>query len=256
MAVHRLNYTGRRRIDQHRVFIQLEDTENGGLPTFTAKFDISDMHFPPDAALVVTAQRDRTAMRFPWGTVETPSPPGDCRLIDVPVNPYFRLIVLDPDGTGRLLGLADQIRPIRANRSESLLWLEEKDLGQEVWRLDFPEGDGSNPTLQVNGNISGISTLARQDDSFLASLLPEVLRSILARALLVEEVDPTDVDEQTPWGRWMAFVQGFFAEDYPEIGEDGSRDRAALADWIDDAVAAFARDRFPAKDKFAAARRD
>ena len=43
-----------------------------------------------------------------------------------------------------------------------------KRLGPGGWRLDFPDSDGSNPTLQVNRNIPEISNLASRDDVFLA----------------------------------------------------------------------------------------
>ena len=256
MPVRRFNYTGRRRIEHQYVSIELQEPGNGGPPTFTAELDLSQADLPPDAPVVIIAQRDRTAMRFPWGTAAALAPPADCRLVDVPVNPHFRVTALAPDDSGKLLALADRIHPTRANRRESLLWLKEDDLGQEVWRLDFGDGDSGNPTLLVNRNIPGISATARQDDTFLAPLVPEVLRSILTRALLVEEIDPADVDNQTSWGRWMGFIRGFYAGDYPEVDGEGNRDRAAVSNWIDAAVADFTRDCFPASDKFAATRRD
>ena len=256
MPVRRFNYTGRRRIELQRVSIELQEPQDGGTPTFTVELDLSEVDLPPDAPLVIIAQRDRIAMRFPWGTAGAPTPPEDRRLVDVPVNPHFRLTALAPDGSGKLLALADQIHPTRANRRESLLWLEEKDLGQEVWRLDFPDSDGSNPTLQVNRNIPEISNLASRDDVFLAPLVPEILRSILARALLVEDIDPTEPDTQTSWGRWMGFTRRFYAADYPEIDVDGNRDRTSVSNWIEAAVAAFTRERFPASDRFVASRRN
>ena len=256
MPVRRFNYTGRRRIELQRVSIELQEPQDGGTPTFTAELDLSEVDLPSDAPLVIIAQRDRTAMRFPWGTAGAPTPPEDRRLVDVPVNPHFRVTVLAPDGSGKLLALADQIHPTRANRRESLLWLEEKDLGQEVWRLDFPDSDGSNPTLQVNRNIPEISNLASRDDVFLAPLVPEILRSILARALLVEDIDPAEPDTQTSWGRWMGFTRRFYAADYPEIDVDGNRDRTSVSNWIEAAVAAFTRERFPASDRFVASRRN
>ena len=98
--------------------------------------------------------------------------------------------------------------------------------------------------------------MASRDDVFLAPLVPEILRSILARALLVEDIDPTEPDTQTSWGRWMGFTRRFYAADYPEIDVDGNRDRTSVSNWIEAAVAAFTRERFPASDRFVASRRN
>ncbi len=254
MPTRRFNYTGRRPIDHQRVSIELQEPDDGSPPTFTVELNLSELDLPADAPVIITAQRTRNAMRFPWGTAAALKPAADCRLAEVPTNPNFRVTVLAPDGSGKLLALVDNIQPKRANRRESLLWLKEDDLGQEVWRLDFGDGDSGNPTLLVNRNIPGISAIARQDDAFLAPLLPAVFRSILIRALLVEEFDPSESDDQAPWGRWMGFVHEFFTDEYPEFAAEDNKEK--VSEWIDNAVAAFARTRFPASDKFAAAKRD
>ena len=187
--IRRLNYTHRKRIQQHRISIELHETDDDSLFTFTADLNLQGMGLPSDALVVIIANRGNVAIRFDWGTVAKLSPPQDCRLIGIASNPSFRVMALAPDGSGRLLALAERVKPKRGSTSSSLLWLQEEDLGKEVWRLDFAD---DNPTMLVNKNIPGISVAVREDDTFRALVIPEVLRAILTRALIVEECAVVD----------------------------------------------------------------
>lgn len=228
--------------------ITLHETDDGVAPTFTAELNLEGLELPPDARLMIVSNRNRVAMRFPWGTVGNPMPPANCRLDDTPHNPHFRIMALDE--SGRLLALANRVQPRRANRRESLLWLKETELGGEVWQLDF--GDpGDNPTLLVNSSIPGISATARQDNAFLGLVIPEVLRAILTRAFVVDEAAPDDTDEG-PWSKWAAFVGNFYTDEHPATSLDSEIDKTEMAKWIDGAVAAFANQRFNARAMYAA----
>ena len=186
-------------------------------------------------------------MRFDWGTVANSTPPQDCSLTEIPSNPVFRVMVLAPDGSGRLLALADRVKPKRGSVQESLLWLQEEDLGKEVWRLDF--GDG-NPTMLVNRNIPGISSAVREDDSFRSLVIPEALRAILTRALVVEDYDVED--DEGSWSEWIGFVRNFYDEEVPSTSDD--EDAAEKMEWIEGAVEAFTEQRFHASEQYAAIR--
>ena len=131
---------------------------------------------------------------------------------------------------------------------------------QEVWRLDFGE-PGENPTLQVNKNISGISAAMRQDDALRGVVLPEVLRAILTRALIVEDFDCALIVEDFDWDdddgegltNWVKFTKRFHSADYPETGENG-HDKGEVARFIDDAVKTFTKERFHASELYAKSR--
>lgn len=153
------------------------------------------------------------------------------------------------DESERLLALADRVQPRRSNRRESLLWLQEADLGGEVWQLDFGDA-GDNPTLLVNNSIPGISAAVRQDNAFRGLVIPEVLRAILTRAFIVDGVAPDDTDDG-PWSKWAAFVRDFYADEHP-AAPDSESDNSEMAQWIDGAVAAFANLRFDARSMYAA----
>lgn len=250
MPVRRFNYTGRKRILHHQVAIVLHESGNDDAPTFTAELSLGNLDLPPDARLMIVSQRNRAAMRFPWGTVGNPTPPANCRLDETPDNPHFRVMALDE--SRRLLALADRVQPRRANRRESLLWLMEADLGREVWRLDFGSA-GDNPTLLVNRNIPGISRAVRYDDAFRGLVVPEALRSILNKAFIVDGHSPDD--DAGDWGKWAGFVQSFYSEEPPAGFNDSENDAEPLLKWIDGAVAAFADKRFDARSMYAATMR-
>ena len=246
MPVRRINYTGRKRIEQYRVDVELYDD---GVPSFTASINLDGLHLPQNARLIVEAKRERSSLRFEWGTVANPSLPANCCLTGMPSNPKFRLMVVSSDGTNRLLALANDISPKRegTNGEESLLWLEEVDLGKEVWRLDFGE-PGENPKMLINKGIPGISAAVREDEAFLGLVIPEVLRTILTRALIVEEFDLSD--EEGDWSDWISFVSGFYDAEFPIISDDPDVNRSSCTAWIEGAVEAFVNQRFPASEKY------
>lgn len=255
--IRRFNYTKRQRIEKQNVDIEIPEAEEAGDSQFIATLDLSEMDLPPDAQIVIEAKRERSSRRFDWGTVASPHPQQDSLLTDMPPNPSFRVMVVTADGSGRLLALLPRVAARLAGgerddspRQDSLLWLEEKDLGQEVWRIDFGEDD--NPTMIVNKNIPRISEAVRQDHAFRALVIPEALRSILTRALIVDEYDDDEPDGK--WNEWIAFVREFYKDDIPGASDDMDKDTAARRYWIDEAVEAFAEQRFHASDQYSTTR--
>lgn len=246
--IRRFNYTKRQRIEKQNIDIEIDEAGEASASSFSAILDLKDMDLPPDAQIVIEAKRERSSRRFDWGTIASPQAPQDSSLTDMPPNPRFRVMVVAADGSGRLLALANDIAPRREGGADSLLWLEEKDLGQEVWRLDFGEND--SPTMQVNKNITDISKTVLQDQAFRALVVPEALRSILTRALIIDECDPDDDDGQ--WNEWLDFIRKFHDDEIPGTSDD--RDMVARAKWIDEAVEAFAQQRFHASDQYSTTR--
>ena len=239
--IRRFNFTERKRIDQQRVAVRIEERDDGAPPSFTAELHLGEMELPPAAEVIIEAYSGRSVIRFPWGTVSALAPPLDRRLVDMPVNPSFRVKVVAPDGSGVLLALANRVRPHREEQQGSFVWLKGEDLGKEVWRLQFA-GTGA-PTLLVNENIHGIGEAVLRDNAFRGLVMPEVLRAMLTRALIVEDYAPDD--EGGDWNELMQFVRGLHPEPFRS---DGGDERQVRMDWIDSAVAAFTRRHFPASD--------
>lgn len=257
--IRQFNYTARKRIESRHISIELVQPEEGGVPSFNADLNLADLQLPPEAWLELEASRGRQAMRFPWGTVGNPSPPDNRELSEVAFPPAFRVMVLSPDNSRRILALANRIAPQgnrdKAGGAQELAHLIERDLGQEVWRLDFG-GTDDLPRLEVNQSIEGISHAVRYDPSLRALIFPEVMRAILTHALLVAGADPTHTEGF--WYSWFGFVSQFHRPECPtaeDFDPDSEEYRKALAQWIDDAVKAFTAARFSARDHYAAARR-
>ena len=243
--IRRFNYTERKRIEQEHITIELEEKDTDDVAMFNAELDFQGLGLPADAEVIIEAYGGRAAVRFSWGEVGALSPPRYRRLVNMPSNPAFRVKVVASDGSGVLLAMADHIRPHREEHHGALVWLEQKDLGKEVWHLDF---DG-NPRLLVNSNINGIGK-ALEDNAFRGLVMPEVLRTILVKALVIDEVDPED--EEGQWGEFLGFIRSFYHKRL-ELQESDSANNIERMSWIDGAVTAFTRHKFRASEFYEAA---
>ena len=200
--IRRFNSTGRRTIPSSRAAVTLRRLENDRSPPrtgsagaadtrwcFDLRLDLGRFRFPPEARVRVEAWRGIAFQRWDWGTVGSPAQLVESERIlnDVPETCQFRVSVIAANDSGRLLGLADKLRPKLP--IESLLPLVPDDLGGEVWRLDYGQGDDI-VVLKVNSELPDFSQAVRTDPVFRGLVMPQVLRSILERALLVEREDP------------------------------------------------------------------
>ena len=93
------------------------------------------------------------------------------------------------------------------------------------------------------------------NDTFRSLILPEALRAILTRALIIDGENPDDVDDGGNWTPWMRYVKEFYREEFPQADNDADKNNAAISDWIDGAVATFTTQRFRAKSFYEGAQR-
>ncbi len=246
--IHRVKPTKRQRIEDSHFAISLTELDRNGVASFKAEFNFDNLDVDPDSSFVVEAYRVRRSMRFTWGTISQLQPPSDRRLTEIPGNPLFRLKVLSPDGTGRILASRDRIKPNTPEGAPSLLWLEETSgLGNEVWKIDF---DHEVPTILVNSDIDGISADVRQNGRFRALVLPHVVRTILRRAL-IDDGHAAD-DHEGQWAEWITFIRNFHNSDFPGYTGDESYDRDEKAKWIETAVRNFTASHFNATQSYLA----
>ena len=256
--IREFNYTQRKRIEFRHLRIELVEPVGEGSHSFNLTLDLADLQLPQDAPLVAEASRRNSVMRFHWGTVGQPQAPPERELSDVPLVPNFRVMALSPDDSHRILAMADRVKPTwkqaEALGASELICLAEKDLGQEVWQLDLGEGEDV-PVLRVNSNIDGISRTVRQDPTFRSLVFPEVLRTILTNALLIQGANPGD--EAGYWHGWFGFVSQFYGKECPgltEVDPDEDRQQEELREWINGAVTAFTDTRFNASKLYAEAK--
>src|SRR5262245_44390268 len=82
MAIRRLNFTGRKRINRAHVRIALQE-KPGEPATFEADLgDLKEYKLPTDALVFVEARRQTRWMRFPFGAVGALTPAPDRRLTE------------------------------------------------------------------------------------------------------------------------------------------------------------------------------
>lgn len=209
----------------------------GGIETFSANLELASYNFPDSAAVIVEAYRQLELVRFDFGTVGNPAPPASCRLSEFGTLSGLRFrikIVFTEQPLGRLLAVGDRITPQNAEQQSlsrvPLLAVRAQDLGREVWRLDLR----MSHCWSIRASVPKKQLV--QSVEFQSLVLPEILRSILNRILLVEQVRvPDDSDEWT--SRWLKF-----AESMPGVGPvPDVADPECDIDWIDSAIGSFCR---------------
>ena len=236
--ISRINRTGRKRIHQRDIRLRMREAERGEAPVFDLDLHLQGYDFPADARVRVEAWRGNASQRWDFGTVGRLAPPPDTgrRLTDLPAGVRFRVFVVAADGSGRLLGHAPATRPeLPIN---SLLPLQETELGAEVWRVQF-DGEDGNPVLLVNEAIPSISDAVRHDPTFRSLVMPEVFRAILTRMVLVDRPDWADLDG--PWQDWVKTACAYLPDVDPQLSADGPLDADSACRWIDQVAGALAR---------------
>lgn len=238
--IKRVNSTGRRRVPRERISIEVFD---GDPRSFDAIIDLADFEAPADAQVVLEAAcaGSNTIPRFSWGTVGKLAPAPNRQLLGLfGENVFFSLKIIDrTEQVGRILGLAEHIRPIKGGKKTAtgrrgILPVESADLGWEPWRLEFRNED---VFLLVNVKIPDLKDRVRFDPQVYSLVYPPVIRQILTRALHV----PFEEDEASEhWASlWLKFAQKLHPEHAkPPIEEqDEEQD-----EWITEVVDSFCKD--------------
>lgn len=239
--ISRINRTERKRILKRDIELKLRAAEDEDAPIFDLDMQLGDYDFPESAYVRAEAWRGHAVQRWDYGTVGNMRQPSDARrrLTDVPPSARFRVFVVAADGSGKLLGHASNLMPELPLNSR--LPLEERDLGEVVWRVDF-DGEDGNPVLLVNRNVAGISEAVRHDPTFRSLVMPEVFRSILTRMVLIDRADPADTEG--PWADWFDLARAYLPTEEPPspptVDASETGDAHDAHQWIDAVVSALA----------------
>ena len=223
----RFNYTGRKKIPKGNISIKVDRTDPGEL-TFDAKFDWSGLELPDNSFVYVEAYHQTTYMRFGYGRVSNLQIP-DNRLLkelEYTDNIHFRVKVVTPDGSGKLLAVADRISPVKpeedTGKRQGSLGVELVDLGQKIWNFD-----GDNPVLEVNSKIDNIKNIASSNGIFISLVYPAVIRQILTKILLLDDYDPDD-DSDSWKSKWIHYSEKRSGNKLPENNME-----IEYEEWID-----------------------
>lgn len=242
------NYTGRREIKARHARLSVDAERR-----LDALFDFADLKFPPDAKVVVEALSAGSSqvLRLDFGTIGVPMVPPNASLATLPGdNIYFRVKVVDAQrDAGRLLGLAPQLRPRGGDEMTDdqaarlpILPLNVRDLGEQVWRLNFADG---RPCLDLNSTITGLKAhVLDRDSPFFYVVFPELIRRVLERLLVREKYYVIDNDDSSWQDQWLRFAVMWHPERQvpavPQDVENVSDDEAEEAEaWIDAVVGGF-----------------
>lgn len=236
----RINWTGRRRLRREDVRIILEaGSEPAG---FRVELNLDRYGLPPNASVMVEAERGVHRVRFPHGTVEAPRPAEGrpCRLgeFDTVDGVTFCVKVVDVAGRpGVILAEVDGLRPFHpgeeAGSVTPLLPVVVKPLEEEAWRLDF---SGQEVLLEVSDRAGGKALSGLP--VFRSLVFPGIVREVLTRILEIEKC--FDVEEDDWRGQWLRFAVQLTKEDVPQP-RSGTRelDPDAAGDWIAGVVRRF-----------------
>ena len=187
--------------------------------------------FPDSASLYIEAYYKETRQRFSFGTVTEQKPPTSRLLdeIDLSGDTLFRVIVVDESTVqGKILASGDGFRAGAENKgsSESLIAVEVKDLGSEVWKVEI-EDDGT-PELCINTNIPNAINRLTDDRLFQSLILPAAFRQILMYFMWNGE----DAESESK-DLWMEFAEKYGGKK-PILEDTNDTLR-----WIDEVVSAF-----------------
>jgi hypothetical protein len=234
----RINYTGRKRIPQSAIAVSMLPLQPSSPPRATASFELAALEFPADSLIVFEAYQRSQGMRFELGTVGSSSIPEEFRLdeIDPGDSVLFRLKVVEgTEGSGRILGAANRIRPDSTQAPEGrrrLFPVEQLDLGQETWRVKI---DAAGPVLQINFSLPKLVSQLQSDTLIQALILPMALRQVLQE---LADGSANDEDDDLSWrADWLRYCKEHLKQsDDPADLNDEQRE-----DWVAEGVRKFAR---------------
>lgn len=229
----RLNSTGRKRIPRENVNIILENPMDSNLfPWASATVNFDGLEFSPNALVAIEAYYRSSSMRFSCGTVSSLKIPERMELSDIDRGGAikFRILVIEPDGSGRILAAA-VLRPATKDEGpdrQPLLPLRETDLGSELWKIEVEFRTG--PILLINNRVSGLAARLRSEPLIQGLILPHALRAIL------QNLPMTTEDEDESWCEgWRRFLEDLQLPTEPEEPDDDD----SLHEWIENAVETF-----------------
>jgi len=230
------NYTGRKKITHENILLAIY-TNNDGVNTFSAEFDLSEYKFPSESKVVVEAYYQANWMRFNFGTVAQHCFPDKTNLdgfADIE-DVKFRVKVTD-GAKNKVLGMADKIKPVINDKSEfendEILPVKCGDLHGSIWKVEYSE---SGTILVIDKEI-GDKRILSVDVELRALIAPAAMREILIRIILYE--NNYDLDDYEDWRtQWLLFCKEIGINDFPS-DDDDVEDKY---EWIDNVVAKFCR---------------
>lgn len=249
----RFNYTGRKRINEKDVFIEIKkETRNDNeLYYFENIFYFDNLDLPSDTRIYLEAYHRTDYMRFNFGTLGKIEEPTEKYLTEFGYfeNIKFRVKLVDEsEEKGKLLAMADKIKPVLPegeddNQSvKSILAVNTDDIGNKIWELDFDEI--SKPCLTFNSNADEFKNLSRSDSKYFFLIYPYVIREILYHMIFIDGVYNSE-DPEIEWhSYWIQFAREMVSDvpdalNYEDISNNLDIEIADVKEWINNVVNEF-----------------
>jgi hypothetical protein len=250
------NYTNRLRLPQKCVTVRTFINPDG-VQEFDASIDLIDQPLSPGLSIYVETFYRNSMMRFDAGTITEGQTQYFCRgvLTDLQSpQTNFRVKIVDQsENVGLLVAVADRIKTFieDANRfiHVGLLPVQFEDLGDQIWRLEFPSDDGE-PVLCVNNTLRTenipVAELIRYP-IFITLVYPQVVRRIL-EYILIERDDLIDEDRSDHWAAlWIKFALSIPGNERPPQYDKENMEE--MNHWVENVVQTFCQQR-RIKDSF------
>ncbi len=238
------NFTDRHKLEKS--CFSFESDEGPPRKIIIKNLDFSNKNLPDDAEVILEVRITGTSRieRFHLGTVANIIQ----REIILPIEESERFtlalkIVAPNDPKRRILRYADGIKIAFGKEKErgprSILAFSADDLGDVLWKLKY---ESNEVVLVANSAFTGIGELFLEGE-YAPFLLPEIIRSVLTRALY-ERRDSLPEDnegiEESWSSQWLLFAKGLSRDgEFPTLSSNGEYDFDAADEWIDEIIEAF-----------------
>jgi len=232
----KFNYTGRMKILRDNIEISLKKDKN----SFDAKINLDDYNLPDDSRVFIETYFHTELLRFDFGTVKNIERQQDNDLTDLGYQEQLKFRTIVTDSSGKILAMAEGIRPINDKKKNSILPIKKADIGQQIWRLDFV-GVEQGPYLVLNDKLPGIENFVKTNNQFILSVFPSIIREILTRIIFIDKINNLD-EPAFDWHKnWIEFIKDRISvEEIPTLDvEDDDFDGNVVNEWINRMVEKF-----------------
>ena len=238
------NFTDRHKLEKS--CFSFEADEGPPRKVRITKLDFSNKNLPDDAEVILEARITGTSRieRFRVGTVAELTQTEFVLPIEESERFTLALKVIAPnDPKRRILRYAEGIKIAfgkeRERGSRSILAFSADDLGDVLWKLEY---ESNEVVLVVNSAFADFGDLFL-DGCYAPLLLPEIIRSVLTRALYErrDSLPENNEDIEESWSsQWLLFAKGFSRDsEFPSLSNNGEYDFNAADEWIDEVIEAF-----------------
>lgn len=235
-------------IDRHRLAkscFGFESVEGPPRKIRITNLDLPSKELPEDAEVILEVRITGTSRieRFHIGTVANITQKEFVLPIEESERFTLALKVIAPnDPKRRILRYAEGIKIAfgkeKERGSRSILAFSADDLGDVLWKLEYEP----NEVVLVANSAFDFGDLFLEG-CYAPLLLPEIIRSILTRALYErrESLPEDNEDIEESWSsQWLLFAKELSRDgEFPSLSSNGEYDFNAADEWIDEVIEAF-----------------